>query len=485
MAILSRRTFLCRAVHPTLAAVVLSACGSRSSPSGASTPAASSGTTAAVEAATATFAASRSIAPSAINNSSRLAVSAKRVTLTFFRWLVTPDIMKALVYEPVARFEHAHPSIHVSVIATPYGSAYIGKLLAMIAGGVPPDVLGLPGPGAILPELASKGLLTDLGPLIARDAKVVQPQDFYPQALQVGQWQGKQYGLPSSTISTAVLVYNADALKKAGITQTPAQLYDAGKWTWNDFTQVARQATMQTNGRPDQYGFLVPFSTQMGSSFIWEAGGHILNTQRTKCLLDTPQSIAGLQFLYDLQHKEQVGPPPALQGSASPFGQFTSGRLAMTLNWAHTVDITYGAVPFAWDIAPLPVGPQGEVVNDNFNNTGLTKASKHQETGWTFIKYLTSGPVYLEKRRTALPPRRSVYQAWLKWMEGLHRPKNVRYLQILRKHSRSLPYSPVWPQISVAWSKWSSYLADGSRSPASVASSLTTAIDAILQHGAT
>ncbi|MCL4541736.1 MAG: extracellular solute-binding protein, partial [Chloroflexi bacterium] len=70
--------------------------------------------------------------------------------------------MKQLVYGPVARFEHAHPDIHVSVLATPYGSAYIGKLLTMIAGGVPPDVLGLPGPGAILPEFASKGFLTDL-----------------------------------------------------------------------------------------------------------------------------------------------------------------------------------------------------------------------------------------------------------------------------------------------------------------------------------
>ncbi|MCL4541575.1 MAG: sugar ABC transporter substrate-binding protein, partial [Chloroflexi bacterium] len=367
------------------------------------------------------------------------------------------------------------------------GSAYIGKLLTMIAGGVPPDVLGLPGPGAILPEFASKGFLTDLGSLIARDAKLVQPQDFYPQALQVGQWQGKQYGLITSTISTAVLVYNADALKKAGVTQTPAQLYDAGKWTWNDFTQVARQVTMRTAGSstPDQYGFLVPFDVQMGSSFLWEAGGHLLDPQRSKCLLDTAQSIRGLQFLYDLQHKEQVSPPPALRGSASPFGQFTSGRLAMTLNWVHTTDITYSSVPFAWDIAPLPVGPAGEIVNGNFNNTGLTKTSKHREAGWTFLEYLTSGPVYLEKERTALPPRRSVYQAWLKWAMGLSRPKNIEYLQLLRKHSRELPYSPVWSQIETIWPKWTSYLADGTRNPASVARSLTTAIDAVLQHSAT
>ncbi|MCL4544587.1 MAG: sugar ABC transporter substrate-binding protein [Chloroflexi bacterium] len=406
--------------------------------------------------------------------------------LTFARWQVSPNIMKQLVYGPVAHFEHAHPGVHVSVITAPAGPSYLEKVLTLIAGGVPPDVVGLPGPEAVLPVLASKGILADLGPLIDRDAKVVQPHDFYPQALAVGQWQGKQYGLLSSTISTAVLVYNADALQKAGVSQTPAQMYDAGKWTWNDFTQVARQATMHTSGSslPSQYGFLVPFDIQMGMSFVWEAGGHLLNPQHTKCLLDTAQSIAGLQFLFDLQHKEQVSPSPSFLSTESSLNLFTSSRLGMALNWAHTTVIQYGSVPFAWDIAPLPVGPAGEIVNGNFNNIGLTQHSKHRETGWSFIEYLTSGPVYLEKQRFALPPRRSVYQAWLKWAQGLSHPKNIQYLQLLRKHSRELPYSPVWSHINVTWPKWTSYLAEGTRSPTTVARSLTSTIDAILQHGA-
>ncbi|MCL4507926.1 MAG: sugar ABC transporter substrate-binding protein [Chloroflexi bacterium] len=415
---------------------------------------------------------------------SQLARSIKTAAITFMHWQVTSQELKRTVYGPATQFEHAHSNIHVSVIIAPAGPSYVEKLLTMIAGGVPPDVIGLGGPAAGLPVLASKGALADLGPLIDRDAKVVQPHDFYPQALQVGQWQGKQYGLIISPLSTAVLVYNVDALQKAGVSQTPAQMYDAGKWTWNDFATVARQATMRESGSsmPSQYGFLVPFDIQGGMSFVWEAGGHLLNPQRTKCLLDTAQSIQGLQFLFDLQHKEQVGPPPALQGSASPFGQFTSGRLAMTINWAHQVAITYGPVHFAWDIAPLPVGPQGEIVNDNFNNIALSAKSKHAEAAWSFIKYMTSGPVYLEKEHTALPPRRSVYQAWLKWMQGLPRPKNIQYLALLRKHSRSLPYLPVWPQINVTWPKWTSYLADGTRSPTTVARSLTSAIDVILKQ---
>jgi ABC-type glycerol-3-phosphate transport system substrate-binding protein len=401
-------------------------------------------------------------------------------------WGVTPQELKRTVYSPVRTFEHAHPGIHVSVIISPAGPSYVEKLLTMIAGGVPPDVIGLGGPAAGLPVLASKGALADLGPLIARDAKVVQPQDFYPQALQVGQWQGKQYGLPSSTISTAVLVYNADALKKAGITQTPAQLYDAGTWTWNDFTQVARQATIRKPGvtLPSQYGFLVPFDVQMGSSFIWEAGGHILNTQRTKCLLDTPQSIRGLQFLYDLQHEAQVSPTPSFLSTESSLNLFTSGRLCMVLNWAHTTVIQYASLPFSWDISPLPIGPAGEIVNGNFNNIGLTQHAKLRDIGWSFIEYLTSGPVYLEKQRFALPPRRSVYQAWLTWAQGLHHPKNIQYLQLLRRHSRELPYSPVWSHIEVAWPQEVSYLEEGTRTPTTVARSLTTAIDAILQRGA-
>lgn len=407
-------------------------------------------------------------------------------TLTFIHFQDTPQELQLTVYGPVKQFEQGNPGSHVSVVIAPTGPAYIEKLLTMIAGGVPPDLMALGGPAAGLPIFASKGILTDLSPLISRDSKEVQPKDFYPEALAVGQWNGKQYGLITSPLSTAVLVYNADALQKVGVQQTPAQLYDAGKWTWDTFTAIAHQATVRTSSSapPSQYGFLVPFDIQQGSSFIWEAGGDLLDGAHTKCLLDSPESIAGFQYLYDLQNKYQVSPTPATLTSESGQALFTSGRLCMGINWAHEVEFQDGAAKFTWDIAPLPTGKAGELVNDNFNNIALAQSSKWQTAGWDFIKRMTSPATYLSKQHTAVPPRPSVYNDWLRWMQQLPRPKNLQYLSALSAHSRSLPYIPVWQQINVAWPKETSYLADGSRSPTNIAKALTTIIDGILQQSA-
>lgn len=478
---ISRRR--CLATLATVSGIAaLGACGgptapvSRTTGSAAATSATASGVAARAPTPSATTAAAATPGTSA-----SAPPGAATTTLTFVHWQVTPQEQQHTVDDPVKQFEQANPKTHVDVVIAPTGPAFIEKVLAMIAGNVTPDVMGLGGPAAGLPTLASKGILADLGPLISRDSKEVQPDDFVPGALSVGQWQGKQYGIVT-TLSAAALVYNADALQKAGITQTPAQLYDAGKWTWDALTAMAQQATVRPSGSapPSQYGFLVPFDIQYGMSFVWEAGGDLLDKTLTKCLLDTPGSIAGLQYLDDLRNKFQVSPTTK---EAAAYA-FKSGNLCMAINWAHQVGINYGAAQFSWDIAPLPTGKGGEIVNDNFNNIALARSSKHEETSWAFLQLMVSPAVYLGRQHTIPPPRTSVYQDWLKWMQQSPRPKNLQYLPVLIAHSRSLPYLPVWQQINVAWPKATASLADGSKTPGDVAKALTAQIDGILQQPA-
>ena len=195
----SRRRIL-SAVGLTLAAASLAACSGSSRAVATVVPAATaSGTTSPTQ-----------------TTSASAAVSAQSTTITFARWQVTPSRIKISVDDPIARFEQVQPNTKVEALVIPNGPPYTAKLLTMIAGDVAPDVMGLPDPFGILPLFGQKGVLVDLGPLIARDAATVQPTDFLPQALKVGQWQGKQYGLLISPLSTAVLLYNADALQNAG-----------------------------------------------------------------------------------------------------------------------------------------------------------------------------------------------------------------------------------------------------------------------------
>ncbi len=406
-------------------------------------------------------------------------MSAQSTTITFARWQVTPSRIKISVDDPIARFEQVQPNTKVEALVIPNGPPYTAKLLTMIAGDVAPDVMGLPDPFGILPLFGQKGVLVDLGPLIARDAATVQPTDFLPQALKVGQWQGKQYGLLISPLSTAVLLYNADALQNAGVSQTPAEMYDAGKWTWNDFTVVARQGTRRPSSGGAQFGFLVSFAIQQAMSFVWEAGGDLLNAAGTKSVIDNSSSIAGLQFLDDLLHKDAVS-PTSTELKALPNG-FNSGQICLGWSWAHTVGQNLAGVKFNWDIVPLPVGPAGEVVNGNYNNIGMSKTSKGAATAWQFVQFMTSGAEEINEQHQALPARRSVYQQWLQWMEQSPRRKNLKYLQPLVAKSRDLPYSPTWPQIGDAWTKETAFLQQGTQSPSDVARALAAAINAVLQ----
>ncbi|MCL5947433.1 MAG: sugar ABC transporter substrate-binding protein [Chloroflexi bacterium] len=410
------------------------------------------------------------------------AVKSQPATISFSRRQVTPLRIKMSVYDPIARFEKAHPGTKVAADIIPIPT-YTTKLLTMIAGGVAPDVISLPGPFGILPLFAQKKAIADLSPLIARDAAVVHPSDFLSQALTVGQWQGKQYGLLISPLSTAVLVYNADSLRRAGIDQTPAQMYDAGKWTWDDVATVAQQATLRASsgGPARQFGFAVSFAAQQAISYVWEAGGHLLNKERTKALIDGAGAIAGFQYLFDLLHKFRVSPTSADLQSESMANLMNTGQSCLSFSWAHTVGANLAQVKFNWDIVPLPVGKDGEIVNNNYNNVGLSSTSKHREIAWEFIEYMTSGAEYLAEQHQAIPARKSVYQAWLKWMEQSPRPKNLKYLSMLAEKSRSLPYSPAWPQINNAWNKGTSYLEDGSKEPGETARALASAIDAVLR----
>ncbi|MCL4508839.1 MAG: sugar ABC transporter substrate-binding protein [Chloroflexi bacterium] len=395
---------------------------------------------------------------------------------------MTPLRIKMSVNDPIARFEQAHPGTKVEADVIPIGT-YTTKLLTMIAGDVAPDVMGLPGPFGILPLFAQKRAIVDLGPLIARDAAAVQPSDFLPQALKVGQWQGKQYGLLISPLSTAVLVYNADALRKAGIDQTPAQMYDAGKWTWDDVAAVSQQATLRpaSGGAAHQYGFAVSFGIQQAISYVWEAGGALLNKDRTKAVIDGPGGITAFQYQFDLLHKFRVSPTSADLQTEALLNRFNTGQICLNFSWAHTVGANLAQAKFDWDIVPLPVGTAGEIVNDNYNNVGISKTSKYPDVAWKFVESMTSGTEYLAEQHQAIPARKSVYQAWLKWMEQSPRPKNLKYLSMLVNKSRDLPYSPTWPQINDAWNKETSYLEDGSKGPGEVARALASALDTVLR----
>ena len=204
--------------------------------------------------------------------------------------------------------------------------------------------------GPIGNDYQRRDVLLDLTPLVAADGYDLGQLD----ANAVKQFtspDGVVFGLPRD-LNTTALYYNKAMFDAASIP------YPDETWDWDKLVEVAKKLTLDKDGdgTVDQWG-LYTETTDMEnawSSFVWQAGGDILNADGTATALDKPESAAGIQFLQDLIWKHKVMADPAL--FAETGDAFEQGLAAMEMNGSWLVP-TLEAAGIPLGIAPLPEGP--------------------------------------------------------------------------------------------------------------------------------
>lgn len=133
---------------------------------------------------------------------------------SFGSWSLTEDASKPVIQKIDANYEKAQ-GVSIKPVLYPYDS-YLNELTLQVRGGQ--------FSGAAQLDIAWLGALSALGKL--RDlSSYAQGRGYTQQALQAGQFEGKQYGLPW-TIGAIGLVANKEILDKAGITQFPTTIDD-------------------------------------------------------------------------------------------------------------------------------------------------------------------------------------------------------------------------------------------------------------------
>jgi alpha-glucoside transport system substrate-binding protein len=105
---------------------------------------------------------------------------------------------------------------------------YATVLRTSIAGGNPPDVAIMPGIG-FLRSFAKDGSIKDFKADLGIDTSA-WASNYAPGILEVGQVDGKQYGLMVKFNSKSTVFFRPDVFKTAGITTTPK--------TWDEFKTV-------------------------------------------------------------------------------------------------------------------------------------------------------------------------------------------------------------------------------------------------------
>ena len=349
---------------------------------------------------------------------------------------VGPD--RPMYEQLLARFHEQHPDVRVRPVWVP-GSQYQTKLKTLIAAGKPPDIFS----SSDVWVAYQLPFLADLSDLVARDAAELELDDFYPELLAACRYDGRQILLPR-WFNVALLYYNRKVFDDAG------EAYPSPDWTWDDYLAAAKRLTRRgADGKTDVWGTSIT-TGWWGEWLIYvrQAGGQLFTDDVNRCLLDSPQAIAGMQFYYDKIYKHRVAPRPGF----GPDQGFMSGKIAMefgghTGNW-----IAYNQIAsLDWDIQILPRGPVtrsgGEFAIDSF---GISRDSPRREPAWAFLTFLSSkSSVRTHVENGFLPVRKSVAREMLMRADRTAPPRNITAAYEQLKHAQQVPRSPDYIEIAL------------------------------------
>lgn len=311
------------------------------------------------------------------------------------------------VFEDVAaKFHEQNPNITVLVEPTFDWDAQ--KYLVQAAAGTAPDILW--GDEHFVYNFSAKGVLLDLNPFM--EGSGFNKAD-YDDLFQYFAFRGAQYGIALWSGCYA-LFYNKKLMDEAGVS------YPTDKWTYDDVVTAAQQITKDTNndGEPDIWGFLCQtgWANPWGAT-IWAFGGEFFNEDGTKFLLCESPNYAGLQWYLDMIHKHKVAPLPevadAISGGGDPFALGLVG-LKSGSPWSMP---TYRKITeFEWDVAAMPVGPNGRHNVLTTDSLSLYKDSKAPDAAWSFIETLLnedSAKLYCSNFKGPVPALKAGHQYFL------------------------------------------------------------------------
>jgi predicted pyridoxine 5'-phosphate oxidase superfamily flavin-nucleotide-binding protein len=247
-------------------------------------------------------------------------------------------------YNLVASYDELLPLLTTSVLAgDPAGD------LAMMAG---PWMIGSIGSDLIKPY---NDYLPESHDLFTSQTYFKQQAVFQDKV-----WAASGQGVQSGGNFLGI---NMDILRSIG-GEDPRELYDRGEWTWDKFLELARMATMDTDGDGaiDQFGISgVP--DNMLTGFIASNDG-LLVTDDYKVGFNDPKTMRALDLAYTIFAAEGLwNNDPSVPAIAEDWNRntyaFRDGNTLFfnTFVWVLAQDMVDGVFTFEHSAVPFPKGP--------------------------------------------------------------------------------------------------------------------------------
>jgi multiple sugar transport system substrate-binding protein len=344
-----------------------------------------------------------SAAPAQAPAAAQPVVGAEKVILRLQNWFNEQDMPFWQI--GLDKVKEKYPNIETKLEYNDYGETAV-RILALAAAGDLPDLIMASNEHT--PILACSQLLLDLNPFIEREPDV-NPDDFAAGVSQGFNMWGHWWGFPYDH-STWGIFYNKNMFDEAGVPYPPSE----GKepWTVEQFVETAKKLT-----KPDgsQWGAWYPPTNQyLDSCFIYSAGGRNFDDSLRHCIINSPESAAGIQVVVDFIHKHKISPTPAeMQGATVDY--FASGLVAMQIDGQWALQGKNATCDFPFDIAYLPIIKEKKGVTGG-SGFCISASTKHPEEAWNWLKIYTSSEVLAEmvgRPGRGIPARWSATPAYL------------------------------------------------------------------------
>jgi sn-glycerol 3-phosphate transport system substrate-binding protein len=280
-------------------------------------------------------------------------------------------------------FEALHPDIRIKPVYAGNYDDTIAKAITAFKGGHAPPLAMI---GAI--QVFS---LIDLDAIVPIDQLANSDEDktwlngFFPAFMANGSVDGHVWSVPFQR-STAVLYWNKDAFKEAGLDpETPPA-------TWTEQTDMGRKLVTKSGDKVSRWGVQIPATGGvywLYQALAEQAGQQLMNQAGNETYFGSPGAIEALEYWVSLG-KQGVQAPGVLDWGTTP-NDFVAGRTAMM--WTTTGNLTFvrSNAKFPFGVAMLPKDKQrGTPTGGGSFYIFSTATQAERQASLLFVKWVTS-----------------------------------------------------------------------------------------------
>lgn len=289
------------------------------------------------------------------------------------------------------------PNVELEIISPPSDQAQ-QKISSMLQAGEGIDIVEL---DSVPVENISNGYVECLDDYIKEWPEWETVSEFLKD--QLTSYDGKVYSIPYGVYERA-LFYRTDWFEEKGL-EVPK--------TWEELYETA---VTLTDPEQNRYGY----SFRGGSGTTGFLQMTILShmpkdlidittpfiTKESKSMYEYPEAVQAIEY-YKKLYEDGSHPDSIAWGYNEMVEAFYSGVTGMLIQDPEVVATCEKYMEEGtWDVAPLPVGPEGRVLFPaGFAGWGIASSSEHKDEAWEVIKALSSveGNTYFCKENGNIP----------------------------------------------------------------------------------